>query len=127
MGFPIIKTMDYLIILLVLVVIAMIEGINRKQKEQERLLLFIIMTQEEFDAQIEAMNASIDRLVEDVSAIGAAVTAESEQIANFINSQPPGVDTTALEGVQARLSAISDNIDTVAESVEGIFTPPAEG
>lgn len=81
------------------------------------------MTQEEFNAAMDAANATLDTLVSDVSDIAAAITAEAEQIAAFIAGNPT-LDTSALAGVQARLTGVADSLGTVAGSVEGIFTPP---
>lgn len=71
----------------------------------------LLMTQEDFDAQIADVNAKLD-------ALGADVAAEADEIAAFIAAQPPEVDTSALSGVVDRLTALDD-------AVKGIFTPPA--
>lgn len=66
-------------------------------------------TQEEFDAQITQANASLDT-------ISQQITAEAEQIAQFIRDNP-GVNTSALDGVVARLASVGESVGT-------IFTPP---
>ncbi len=67
--------------------------------------------QADFDEKINQANASLDTISEQIKA-------ESEQIATFI-AENPGVNTSALDGVVARLGS-------VAESVGTIFTPPAD-
>lgn len=67
------------------------------------------MTQEEFNTQVAALTTATDNLT-------AAITAETAQIQEFINDHQD-IDTSALEGVTARLNAASD-------SISGIFTPP---
>ncbi len=79
-----------------------------KIKENQKI---IMSNQAEFDAQIQAANDKLD-------ALGTAVQAEADQVKAFIDSQPAGVDTSALDGVVARLGAAAD-------SVNNIFTPPA--
>ena len=80
------------------------------KKIQEKLNK-IMATQAELDAQVQAANDKLD-------ALGTAIQAEADQIAAFIASQPAGLDTSALDGVVARLGAAAD-------SVSSIFTPPA--
>jgi len=86
-------------------------GIERQLRMINRRLDKIMSNQAEFDAQITAANEKLD-------ALGTAVQAEADQVAAFIASQPAGVDTSALDGVVARLGAAAD-------SVGNIFTPPA--
>lgn len=76
-----------------------------------RRLNTIMSTQEEFDTKINEANTALDT-------ISNQIAAEAEQIAQFIRDNP-GVNTSALDGVVARLN-------TTAESVGTIFTPPAE-
>jgi len=93
---------------LILVILTIIVFQNYKMKGD---LIYIMATQEEFDAKITAANEALD-------AIGVAVTAEAKQVADFIAAQPKSVDTSALDGVVTRLGG-------VAASVSDVFTPPA--
>ncbi len=76
----------------------------------QELKEIIMNTQADFDAAIAEVNDKLD-------AIGVDVAAEAEEIAAFIDAQPPEVDTSALAGVVDRLSALDDGI-------KGIFTTP---
>lgn len=66
--------------------------------------------QAEFDAQLNTIN-------EKVTSIFSTVTAEAQQIAEFIANNP-SVDTSALSGVAERLSQVES-------AVADIFTPTA--
>lgn len=78
--------------------------------ETTRRLKIIMSNQAEFDAQIQRANAALDD-------IALAVAAEAQQVADFIAAHP-SVNTSALEGVVARLTSAKDSIGTV-------FEPPA--
>lgn len=82
-------------------------------------------TQAEFDAKIDLANETLATIADDVTNIQEAITAEAAEIAAFIEANP-GIDTSALDGVQTRLTAVADNLGTTADSVENIFTPPTE-
>ncbi len=79
-------------------------------QEVKEDLNIIMGLQEDFDAKINAANAALD-------GIAAAVTAEAQQVADFIAGLPPEVDTSALDGVVTRLGGVAD-------SVSGVFEPP---
>ncbi len=99
--------------------------VHRSLHQIQEKLDLIMATQEEFDAQIAAANASLDAIATDVTNIGAAVTAEAQQIADFIASQPAGVDTSALAPTVDKLNAVAASLAGTADAVSGIFTPPA--
>jgi len=80
--------------------------------------------QDDFNAQIQAANDKLDAIGTDVTNTQAAITAEAQQVADFIASQPAGVDTSALQGVVDRLGAAADSLGGTADAVGGIFTPP---
>ena len=79
-------------------------------------------TQAEFDAALADMQTSIDALTANQAAVAAAVTAEAQQIADFIAAHP-AVDTSGLATVQANLAAAVAASGGEATTVEGIFTP----
>jgi septal ring factor EnvC (AmiA/AmiB activator) len=100
-------------------------SIKRQLNKINRRLDQIMATQEEFDAQIAAANASLDSISTDLTNISAAITAEAQQISDFIASLPAGTDTSALDGVVTRLGTTADSLSGTADAVGGIFTPPA--
>ena len=69
----------------------------------------IMANQAEFDEQITTANAALDDIQQ-------KVTAEAQQVADFIAANPQ-IDTSALTGVVNRLQG-------VGASVENVFTPP---
>lgn len=97
----------YTIMMIAFAVIVMIQ-----LKQIKGDIKTIMGQQEEFNAKITAANEALD-------SIGAAVTAEAEQIAEFIRTHP-GIDTSSLDGVVTRLQGVSENIGT-------IFEPAPEG
>jgi septal ring factor EnvC (AmiA/AmiB activator) len=82
-------------------------GISLNLKSINRRLKRIMKSQEEFDRQVAEINAKLDQ-------VGEQIAAESQQIRDFI-AQNPSVDTSALDGVVARLDSLN---------VSGIFEPP---
>lgn len=68
---------------------------------------YIMGLQEDFDAKIDAANAALDSIAE-------AITAEAQQIADFI-AHNPNVNTAALDGVVARLGNVSASVGTIFE------------
>jgi len=97
---------------------------SRKLNKIQRSLDKIMSAQDDFNAQIQAANDKLDAIGTDVTNTQAAITAEAQQVADFIASQPAGVDTSALQGVVDRLGAAADSLGGTADAVGGIFTPP---
>lgn len=116
--------MEYLTIAILVVLLYLLFSNGRKFKYVKESLIYIMATQADFDAEIQAVNDKLGDLETDFSSISDAVKSEADEIAAFIAANPQ-VDTSALDGVQTRLTGVADNIDTVAGSVGGIFTPPA--
>lgn len=85
-------------------------GLFRSIDKIHRSLDKIMANQQEFDAQIARANAALDTISEQI-------TAEAQQIRDYIDEHPD-VDTTALEGVVARLESVN---------VSGIFEPAPAG
>lgn len=81
--------------------------------------------QEQLEALVATAQGSLDTITTELVSISEAITAESQQIADFIANSPDSLDTTTLEGFVSNLNAAATRIGTVKESVEGIFTPPA--
>jgi hypothetical protein len=85
--------------------------VTRQLDRIEEKIDKVMATQEEFDEQIAAANVALDE-------IATAIAAETAQIEAYIAANP-GVDTSALAGVVARLEGVNENISAV-------FEPPAE-
>ena len=117
--------MQIALVILGMIVGAVLTFIIFQLTEINRRLTQIMASQEEFDAQIAAANTSLDAIATDITAISAAVTAEAQQIADFIASLPPNVDTSALTGVVDRLGVAAGGLADTSTAIAGIFTPPA--
>jgi ABC-type transporter Mla subunit MlaD len=98
--------------------------IRQEQFEIKEKLKAIMATQEEFNAQIAAANEKLDAIGTDVTNIGTSITAETQQILDFLATLPAGIDTSAMDGVVTRLGAAADSLSGTADSISGIFTPP---
>lgn len=110
--------MDYILSIAAYVAIAAIVAVSMAPLVVILQLITIFkirrlqMSQADFDAKIDAANEALD-------AIAEAIEAEADQIADFIAALPEAVDTSALDGVVARLNG-------VAASVSAVFEPEVE-
>lgn len=83
----------------------------------------IMANQEEFDEKITQANEALDNVSTQLTSVSEAIAAESAQINDFILANPT-LNTSALDGVVARLNSTQETTSGLAESVSGIFTPP---
>ncbi len=86
---------------------------NNDLKDIKRSLQNIMSAQTDFDAKITKANEALD-------AIGTAIAAEAQQIADFIAANP-SVNTSALDGVVSRLESVDESVNTVFDANP---TPP---
>lgn len=101
------------------------------QNEIREKLEQIIMTQEEFNVKIEAINTQVTAIGTTLDTVASDVAAEKQQVADFIAAHPD-LDTSALDAVVTNLGAIKDRVASTATDVTGIFPdppppPPADG
>ncbi len=128
--------MECLVLILTLVfltvLISIYSNLNHIRKETKK----IMSKQEEFNAKVAAINEAI-------TGLGNKIAEEGQQVRDFIAALPPEVDTSALDGVAERLTALSagvseifveqvaddedDETTAVEEAEEPTTEPPAEG
>lgn len=83
------------------------------------------MSQENFDLQVQVANEKLDDIATGLTTAQEAIAAEGEQIRQFIEDNP-AVNTSALDGVVARLSSASETVATLATGIGGVFEPTTE-
>lgn len=79
--------------------------------------------QAEFDAKITHANEKLDTIANGVAAVPAAILAEGDQVRQFILDNP-SVDTSALDGVIARLDTAANSAAGLAAQIGSVFEPP---
>ena len=90
-----------------LAVIISLIGIFNKLSQLNRRTKIIMGNQSEFDEKINRANAALEN-------IATAIAAEAQQIREHISANP-GTDTSALEGVVARLEQVGTSVSTIFE------------
>ena len=88
----------------VVLLISIFSNLNQLRKETK----LIMSNQTDFNEKIDRANVALE-------SIAVSVTSEAQQIREFIASLPPEVDTSALDGVIARLEGVAGSVGTIFE------------